>query len=149
VSIETQVADALKTAMKAKDTVATRALRNIRAAFLSRKKEDGAEVITDADALVVLRRLHKQLTESVEAYEGGGREDLAADERAERAVLEGFLPRLADEPTTRGWIEAAIASTGAAGPADLGKVMGALMKGHKDELDGKLANRIVRELLGA
>ncbi|MEO0600502.1 MAG: GatB/YqeY domain-containing protein, partial [Myxococcota bacterium] len=85
--------------------------------------------------------------ESITAYEEGGRDDLVAQEKAELAVIETFLPSLADEATTRAWVEEAIAKTGASAPGDMGKVMGALMGAHKGELDGGLANRIVRELL--
>ncbi|CAM9157313.1 unnamed protein product, partial [Phaeothamnion confervicola] len=55
--------------------------------------------------------------------------------------------QLAEEATTRQWVEAAVASTGAKGPSDIGKVMGVLMKAHRDEMDGKLAQRIVQEVL--
>jgi uncharacterized protein YqeY len=70
-------------------------------------------------------------------------------ERAEKAVIESFLPRLADEATTRAWVSAAIAETGAVSARDLGKVMGALMKAHKADVDGNLARRVAQELLGA
>jgi uncharacterized protein YqeY len=64
-------------------------------------------------------------------------------------VIDSFLPGLADEATTRAWVQAAIAETGAASARDLGKVMGAVMKAHKADLDGNLARRIAAELLGS
>lgn len=142
-----QVSDELKAAMRAKDKVRLGALKNIRAAFIEALKEDGAETLADEKALGILRRIAKQRRESIDAYRDGGREDLVEAEAAELAVVEAFLPQLADEATTRAWVQEAIAQTGASAPADMGKVMGALMGAHKDELDGKLANRIVRESL--
>ena len=71
-----------------------------------------------------------------------------AEERAELAVIDEFLPSLADEATTRSWVEQAIAASGAAKAGDLGRVMGALMKAHKGEVDGNLARRIAAESLG-
>ena len=146
-SILDRVSDELKAAMRSKDKTRLGALRGMRAAFIEALKRDGAEELPDSDALTILKRLAKQRRESIEAYEGGGRTDLAETEKAELAVLEEFLPKMADETTTRTWVQEAIASTGASGPADMGKVMGALMGAHRDELDGKLANKVVRELL--
>ena len=67
--------------------------------------------------------------------------------RAELAVVSSFLPSLADEATTRGWVQAAIAESGASSAKELGKVMGALMKAHKGEVDGNLARKLAAELL--
>lgn len=143
-----QVSAEMKSAMKARDKVRLGALRGMRAAFIEALKADGAETLPDEQCLGILRRLAKQRRESIEAFDKGNRPELAAEERAELAVIEEFLPSLADAAQTRIWVEAAIASTGASAMSDMGKVMGVLMKGHKDELDGKLANTLVRELLG-
>ena len=144
-----QVAEQMKQAQKTKDAARLAALRNIRAAFLLEMKKDGAETLDDVTAQAVLRRLAKQREESIEAFAKAGRGDRADAERAEKALIDSFLPSLADEATTRAWVQAAIAETGAAGPRDLGKVMGALMKAHKADIDGNLARRIAGELLGA
>jgi uncharacterized protein len=139
----------LKDAMRAKDKPRVQALRNIRAAFLQALKSEGAgETLSDDEAIALLRRLAKQRSESIAAYEEAGRDDLVEAERAELEVIEGFLPSLADEATTRAWVRDAIAATGADGPGDLGRVMGRLMGAHKGEIDGKLANRIARQELG-
>ena len=144
-----QVSEDLKSAMRAKDKVRLGALKNIRAGFIEAQKEDGADTLSDDKAIAILRRIAKQRRESIDAYAAGGRDDLVEAETAELQVVEGYLPRLADEATTRQWVEEAIASTGASAPGDMGKVMGALMGAHREELDGKLANRIVRELLAS
>ncbi len=146
-AIYDDVSEAIKEAMRARDKERTNALRNIRAGFIAALKEDNSQTLTDEQAVVVLRRLAKQRLESIEAYSAGGREDLVAPERAELAVIEAYLPKLADENTTRVWVEAAIASVGATSKKEMGKVIGALMKLHKDEVDGKIANRIAGELL--
>jgi hypothetical protein len=142
------VSAGLKQAMKARDEVRTATLRMIRAAFLVETKKDGSATLADEACVAVLRRLEKQRQESIEAYESVGRADRAAAERAELAVVQGFLPRLADEATTRAWVQAAIAATGASSAREVGKVMGAVMKDHKGEVDGNLARRLAAELLG-
>lgn len=142
-----QVSAALKEAMLAKDRARIDGLRGIRAAFIEELKVDGAETLSDERAVEVLRKLSKMRKESIEAYTAGARPDLVAEEVSALAVIESFLPKLADEATTRAWVQAAIAQTGAAGLKDMGKVMSALMAAHRAELDGKLANGIVKELL--
>jgi len=141
------VAARLTEAMRARDARRTAALRSIRAAFQNEMKKTGADALPDDEAVAVLRRLEKQRGESIEAYEQAGRDDRAEAERAELEVVQEFLPRLADEATTRAWVEAAVAGTGAAGRRDLGRVMGAVMKAHKGEVDGTLARRLAEEML--
>jgi uncharacterized protein YqeY len=143
-----QVTEGIKDAMRARDTARTTALRNIRAGFIETIKLDNSTSLTDEQCQVVLRKLAKQRNESIEAYRAGNREDLVAAETAELAVIEGFLPKLADAAQTRAWVTEAITATGA-GAKDFGKVMGYLMKTHKDEIDGKLAQSIAKTLLGA
>jgi uncharacterized protein YqeY len=145
--IEQTVNERLAQAMKAREPARVAALRGIRAAFLNEMKKDNAKTLSDEVSVEVLRRLAKQRRESIEAFAGAGRPERAAEERAELAVIEEFLPRLADEATTRAWLREAIAATGASAPGDLGKLMGALMKAHKGEVDGQLARRLAQELL--
>jgi len=142
-----EVTTQLKAAMKARDVHRVAALRQMRTAFLNEMKKDGADSLSDEACVVALRRLEKQRKESIEAFAGAGRETQAAAERAELAVIQEFLPRLADEARTRAWVEAAIAETGASGPKDMGRVMSALMRDHRDELDGNLARQLVQSLL--
>lgn len=137
----------MKDAMRAKDKVRLGALRSIRAAFIELMKKDGSDSVADEAAIAILRRLEKQRKESIAAYDDGGRDDLAEVERAELLVLDAFLPSLADEETTTAWVSAAIEASGAAGPSDMGRVMGALMKAHKGEVDGGLAKDIALKLL--
>ena len=137
----------MQAAMKAKDEARLTALRAIRAAFLLEMKKDNATTLSDEVCIALLRKLEKQRHESIEAFAAAGRAERAAAERAELAVIESFLPKLADEATTRAWVREAIAASGATSAKELGKVMGALMKAHKGEIDGNLARKLAGELL--
>lgn len=145
--IADQVTEQMKQAMKARDERRLAALRSMRSAFLNEMKKDGSSSVSDAVCEGLLRKLEKQRKESIEAFTNAGREELAAAERAELAVIQEFVPKLADEAKTRDWISAAIAQSGATGSKDVGKVMGALMKAHKGEIDGDLARRLAQEML--
>lgn len=148
-SIFDDVSAQLKEAMKSQDKARLTALRNIRAGFIEALKLDGSTSLSDEQAEAILRRLAKQRRESIEAYEAGGRADLANEEKAELALVEAFLPKLADEPTLRGWVQEAITSSGAATQKEMGKIMGALNGAHRGQFDGKMANKLIRELLPA
>ena len=137
----------MKDAMKAKDEVRLAALRGMRAAFLNECKKDNSTTLPDDVAVGLLRKLEKQRQESIDAFTSAGRADRADAERAELAVIQTFLPKLADEATTRRWVEAAIAETGASNSKDMGRVMGAVMKAHKGEVNGDLARQIASQLL--
>jgi len=145
--IADQVTEQMKQAMKAKDERRLVALRSMRSAFLNEMKKDGSTSVSAAVCEGLLRKLEKQRKESIEAFDGAGRQELAAAERVELAVIQEFLPKLADEAKVREWVEAAIAQAGATSAKDIGKVMGALMKAHKGEVDGDLARRIAQERL--
>jgi uncharacterized protein YqeY len=136
-------------ARKAKDETRLGALQGIRAAFLNELKKDNSTTLTDEACIAQLRKLEKQRQESIDAFTHVGRADRADAERAELRVIQTFLPQLADEATTRRWVEEAIAASGASNQKEIGKVMGALMKAHKGEMDGNVARRIASELLPA
>ncbi|HTO70543.1 MAG TPA: GatB/YqeY domain-containing protein [Myxococcota bacterium] len=141
------VNDQMKEALRGQQKLRLQALRNIRAAFLLRTKEDGSTTLSDEECVVILRRLEKQRRESIEAFAGAGRTEQADAERAELEIVLGFLPKQADEATTRKWVATAISETGATSAKDVGKVMGAVMKAHKGDVDGNAARRIATELL--
>jgi uncharacterized protein YqeY len=147
-SIYDQINEQLKTAMKARDKERLGALRGIRTAFINELKKNNAESLTDDQCVDLLRGLSKQRKDSIQSYVDAGREDLAEVERVELAVIEEFLPKLADESATRAMVQAAIAKVGATDSRQLGRVMGVLMKEHRGEIDGGLAKTIAAELLG-
>jgi uncharacterized protein len=148
-SIVDRVTEQIPVAMRQRDAARLAALRNMRAALLHEMKKDGASTLSEDACVAVLRRLEKQRRESIAAFRDAGRADRAAAEEAELAVVQEFLPRLADEARTRAWVEEAIAATGARAPGDAGRVMGAVMKAHKGEVDGALAREIAQRLLSA
>jgi hypothetical protein len=140
-----KISDELKASMRAKDKERTGALRMIRAALLEAEKS--GKDLNESGAQAILRRLVKQRQDAADQYTSAGREDLAQAELAEVEVIESFLPKLADEATTRRWVAEAVAKTGASEMKELGKVMGALMGAHKGEMDGNLARQLVQEAL--
>ena len=146
-SIVQDVSQQMKSAMKAKEKLRLNALRNMRAALLVEMKKDNSDDLSDEVSIKLLRRLEKQRGESIEAFDKAGRQAQVDAERDELAVIREFLPQLADAETTREIVAAAIRAAGASTPGDLGKVMGAVMKEHKGEVDGNMARRIAAEQL--
>jgi len=144
-SIYDEITAQMKAAMRAKDKPRLTALRGIRAAFINEQKKNNADSVSDDSAIKVMRQLAKQRKDSIDAYAKAGEEGRAGEEQAELDVIEEFLPSLADEATTRGWVQEAIAQTGATEPGHMGKVMGALMRAHRGDVDGNLARQIVTE----
>lgn len=141
-----RISEDLKTAMKARDADRTRALRGIRAAIIEAEKE-GKGAVTDERVVESLRKMRKQRVESAEVYVSGGRPELAVGEQQEITVIDEYLPKLADEATTTQWVKDAIASTNAKTAKESGKIVGAIMKAHKGEVDAGLAKKIAETLL--
>ena len=137
-------------AMKAGEKDRTAALRQISAKIKDRDIEErtsGKDIPDDELVVSVLQKMAKQRRESIEMYVSGGREELAAVERAELAVIEEFLPQMMDEAATKAAIEAIKAETGAATMKDMGTVMAELKARHGAVLDGKLASTLVKAAL--
>jgi uncharacterized protein YqeY len=147
VAIIDDVTTQMKAAMRAKEADKLRALRGIRAAFIEEMKKDGRDTLSDDAAVTTLRRLAKQRKDSLDTYADAGRQDLADAEAAELAVIETFLPQLADEAQTKAWVDEAVAQVGGSSMRDMGKVMGALMKAHRGDIDGGLAKKLVQAAL--
>lgn len=147
-SLQTKVMEALKEAMKAKDTVALESLRAIKSAILLARTEAGAsEELSEADELKLLQKLVKQRKDSAALYTQKGRNDLAEPELAQMAVIEKFLPAQLSEAEVEEALKGIIAQVGATSPKDMGKVMGAATKQLAGKADGKLISDIVKKLL--
>ncbi|MDE1191064.1 MAG: GatB/YqeY domain-containing protein [Arachidicoccus sp.] len=147
-SLETEIMTRMKDAMKAKDEDTLRGLRAIKAEIIKAKTEPGANgAVSEEGELKLLQRLVKQRKDSLEIFEKQNREDLAQKERAEINVIEQFLPKQLNEDEVRTALQQIITETGAASPADMGKVMGAATKQLSGKADGKLIASIVKELL--
>jgi uncharacterized protein YqeY len=132
--------------MLAKDKDKLAVLRDIKSKLLLEATSGNGEA-SDDTAIKICVKLHKQRMETYEIYKTQGREDLAADELFQAQVIEGYLPKMMSEDEVRAEVVAAIASTGAAGPQDMGKVMGVLSGKLAGKADGKLIAALVKENL--
>ena len=147
-SLQTKVMDALKEAMKAKDTIALESLRAIKSAILLAKTEAGAAAeLAEEEELKLLQKLVKQRKDSAALYAQQGRNDLAEPELAQVAVIEKFLPKQLSEAEVTEAVKAIIAEVGATSAKDMGKVMGVPTKQLAGKTDGKVISAIVKSLL--
>lgn len=147
-SLQTKVMDALKEAMKAKDTIALESLRAIKSAILLAKTEAGAAAeLAEEEELKLLQKLVKQRKDSAALYAQQGRNDLAEPELAQVAVIEKFLPKQLSEAEVTEAVKAIIAEVGATSAKDMGKVMGVSTKQLAGKTDGKVISAIVKSLL--
>ena len=124
-SLKNRVTEDMKTAMRAKDTARLGTVRLLLSAMKQKEVDERVE-LSDADVLAIIDKMVKQRRESIAQYEKAARNDLADVEKAEIAVLAGYLPQQLSEGEVAKEIEAAIKETGAAGAKDMGKVMGLL-----------------------
>ena len=147
-SLKQRLTDDMKAAMKGGDKGSLGVIRLVNAAIKQKEVDERIE-LDDAAVLAVLEKMVKQRKDSVSQYEGAGREDLAAIERAEIVVIERYLPAKLDEAAIAAVIEAAIASTGATGAADMGKLMGVLKPQLAGQADmGQVSALVKKRLAG-
>jgi hypothetical protein len=147
--LRNQINDAVKVAMKAQDKPRLATLRLMNAAIKNAdiEAERASKTLTDDDLLGLLQKMIKQRHDSIEAYEKGGRKELADQERGEIEVIKGFLPQQMSEAEAKAAIQAAIKDTGAQGMKDMGKVMAALKERHAGKMDFGKASGLVKGLL--
>jgi hypothetical protein len=149
-SLQTQVMDKMKAAMKAKDTIALQALRAVKAAFLVAKTATGVqEEITEEQEIKIIQKQVKQRKDSVAIFIKQNREDLAAPELAEIVVLEQFLPESLTEEEVENLVIATIHKLDASGMKDMGKVMGIVSEELSGKADGKVIATLVKNNLMA
>jgi len=141
-----RIESAMRDAMRARDAQRTQTLRMAMAAAHNVKIARGRD-LTDEDVVEVLTKQVKQRRESIAMYRDGGREERAAAEEAEAAILAEFLPEQLSEAEVEALAREAIAATGASGHGDLGRVMGALSPATKGRADGRMVSEVVRRLL--
>ena len=144
ISLKDEITNDMKNAMKARETERLAAIRLLLAAIKQREVDERI-TLDDAAVVAVVDKLIKQRRDSINQYEQAGRDDLAAAERAEIDVLSPYLPAQMSADEVAAAVKAAIAQTGAAGPADMGKVMGVL----KPQLAGKTDLAAVSQLVKA
>ena len=152
-SLKSRITEDMKTAMRAKDTARLGTVRLLLSAMKQKEVDErmvlsGTE-LTDADVLSIIEKMLKQRRESIAQYEKAARADLADVEKAEIAVLSGYLPQQMSEAEVAEAVLAAIKESGAAGPKDMGKVMGLLKSRLAGRTDmGQLSGLVKAKLVG-
>jgi uncharacterized protein YqeY len=147
-SLQKQVMDKMKEAMKAKNTIALQALRAVKSAFLLAKTETGVQKdLTEEQEMKIIQKQVKQRKDSAAVFIQQGRQDLADPELEEIKVLEQFLPEALSEEKIAEVVTATIEKTGASGMKDMGKVMGIVSKELTGQADGKTISTLVKKYL--
>ncbi|HET9352315.1 MAG TPA: GatB/YqeY domain-containing protein [Burkholderiales bacterium] len=147
-NLKNRITDDMKAAMRAKESARLSTIRLLLAA-MKQKEVDERVVLEDADVLAIIEKMLKQRRESIAQFEKAGRHDLADGEKAEIAVLAAYLPQQMSEAEVAEAVAAAIRETGAAGPKDMGKVMGLLKSKLAGRTDmGKLSGLVKAKLAG-
>jgi uncharacterized protein YqeY len=147
-TLKQQITDDMKAAMKSGEKDRLGVIRLITAAIKQREVDERIE-LDDAAVLAVLEKMVKQRRDSVSQFEAAAREDLAAIERYEIGIIDAYLPAKLDEATVLAAIDAAIAETGARGPADIGKLMGVLKPKLAGQADmGQVSALVKKKLAG-
>jgi uncharacterized protein len=131
-SLKDQITEDMKSAMRAKETARLGTIRLLLAAIKQREVDDRI-VLDDAAVIATVEKMIKQRKDSISQFEKAGRDDLVAVESAEMTILQAYLPAQMSDAEVQAAVAAAVASTGATGPQDMGKVIGAL----KAQLAGK------------
>ena len=147
-SLKQRLTDDMKTAMKAGEKERLGTIRLINAAIKQKEVDERVEM-DDTLVLAILEKMMKQRKDSVTQFEAANREDLAVIERAEMAIIEQYLPAKLGEAEVLAVIDAVIKETGATGPADMGKVMGAIKPKLAGQADmGEVSKLIKQRLAG-
>ncbi|HYD80918.1 MAG TPA: GatB/YqeY domain-containing protein [Paucimonas sp.] len=124
-SLKEQITEDMKAAMRAKDTAKLGTIRLLTAAMKQKEVDERVE-LDDAMIVAIIEKMIKQRKDSITQFEAGGRQDLADQEKAELAVLSVYMPAMLSDAEVQAEVDAAVAAVGAAGPQDMGKVMGVL-----------------------
>ncbi|WP_334188287.1 GatB/YqeY domain-containing protein [Noviherbaspirillum sp.] len=143
-SLKEQITEDMKAAMRAKDTAKLGTIRLLTAAMKQKEVDERIE-LTDAHVLAIIEKMIKQRKDSISQFEAGGRQDLADIEKAELSVLSTYMPAAMSDAEMQAEVAAAVAQVGAAGPQDMGKVMGVL----KPKLAGRADMTVVSGLVKA
>jgi len=145
-----KLSEALKEAMKAKDSRRLSTVRLVQAAIKDRdiaNRGAGKDAVSDDDILQIFQKMVKQREESAKIYEDAGRAELATQEREEIEIIKGFMPEQLSDEKVEELIKAAVAETGAQGLRDMGKVMAVLKEKYPGQMDFAKASGTVKELL--
>jgi uncharacterized protein YqeY len=146
-SLKVQIQEDIKTAMKAKEAFRLATLRLLSAAMKQKEVDERVE-LDDAAVLAIIEKLIKQRKDSISQFEKAGRQDLVDAEKNELDILVAYLPAQMSDAEIAAAIDAAIASTGAAGPKDMGKLMGVLKPQLAGKADMGKVSALVKAKLG-
>jgi uncharacterized protein len=146
-SVQEQVMEQMKAAMKSKDKIALESLRALKSAFLLANTSGSNADLNEADEIKIVQKLVKQRRDSAAIFQEQGRNDLSEPELAQIKILEQFLPAQMSEGELKKIIGEIVAQTGASSMKDMGKVMGMASKQLAGKADGKAISMIVKELL--
>ncbi len=143
-SLKEQITEDMKAAMRAKETIRLGTIRLLTAAIKQKEVDERIE-LTDTHVLAIIEKMIKQRKDSISQFEAGGRQDLADIEKTELTILAAYMPASLSEAEVQAEVSAAVASTGASGPQDMGKVMAIL----KPKLAGRADMTAVSGLVKA
>ena len=149
-SLKDRITEDIKAAMKAKEKVRLETVRNIKKVILEEEvnaREAGKESLTETQEMDLLARLATQRRDSIKQYTQAGRQELADQEAAELAIIEGYLPKQLSDDEISQIIDEVIVQVGASSAKDMGKVMGPAMQQLKGKADGKKVQEIVKTKL--
>lgn len=149
-TLSERLASDLKDAMRARDDARLRALRGLTAALKSAEidgRTSGKGALDEAGVLAVVQKQAKQRRESIAQFDAAGRDDLSAVEREELAVIDAYLPQQLSDDDIAAVVREIVASVGAAGPSDMGKVMGPTMARLRGQADGGRVQAAVKAAL--
>ena len=146
-SLQKQVMEQMKTAMKSKDKVALESLRALKSAFLLANTSGSDVELSEEEEIKIVQKLVKQRKDSAAIFDEQDRSDLSEPEKAQAKILEQFLPEQMSEEELKGVIAEIVSKTGASSMKDMGKVMGMASKSLAGKADGKAISMVVKELL--
>ena len=146
-SLQDQITNDIKEAMKARNVDKLAALRAVKSAIMLEATKDGSTTVADKISLQIIAKLVKQRKDSAAIFTEQNRPDLAVDEINQLTYLEGYLPAQMGEDEVRKIVQEVIEKVGASSPADMGKCMGPLMGRLNGKADGSLISKLVKEEL--
>lgn len=147
-SIQSQITDGIKDAMRNKDKVRLATLRDIKSKLMLEMTKTGStDELEDAEVIKIISKLQRQRLDTAEVYEGQDRAELATEERAQADVLAEFLPKAMSEEEIEAKVKEIISNLGASGMGDMGKVMGVASGAMAGRAEGKVISKYVREIL--
>lgn len=146
-SLQERIEGDVKDAMRNKDVLRRDTLRMLVSA-LKNQRIDKGEDLAESDEIAVIQKAHKSRMDAAEQYENADRPELAEKEKAEAAIIEGYLPQQLNEDEVRSLVQRLISELGISDKKEIGKLMKAVMADYKGQVDGKLVQRFAGELLG-